>query len=344
MAAMVVQASSKTSLWHQRTGHVSLIEMQVLDRQGMLDGDKICDLEFCEHFVYRKMHIVKFSTRKHCSKEILEYVHSDLWGLAKIVSHGGNKCFVPFLEDYSRKWKSMVENRTDKKTKNLRTYNGLEFSSEEFTSYCKTYGLNKHRTIRNTPQKNGLAERMNKTLLERTRCILSNAVSNQSDSKSSHKLDADKFDLEVEQAIEKGKEQQHAEQDKNDTNSPENDIFLDHDNPTIQELDEYNLIRDREGRASNPPQRYGYADIVSYALHAAEEIIHEDPRNYYEATKCQDKDKWLLAMTEDLNSLENNNTWALIPKYANSSIIGRKWIFKRKGGFQELNHIGSKRD
>ncbi|XP_027187001.1 uncharacterized mitochondrial protein AtMg00300-like [Cicer arietinum] len=87
MTAMTIQASSQANMWHQRLGNVSLKGMQVLDRQGMLGGDKISELEFCEHCVYGNMHRVKFSTGKHFSKGIMEYVYSDLWGPAKIASH-----------------------------------------------------------------------------------------------------------------------------------------------------------------------------------------------------------------------------------------------------------------
>ena len=36
-------------------------------------------------------------------------------------------------------------------------------------------GIERHFTVRETPQQNGVAERMNKTLLEKVRCMLSNA-------------------------------------------------------------------------------------------------------------------------------------------------------------------------
>lgn len=72
MTTMKVQSLSKTSLWHQRNGHLSLRGMHILGRQGMLGVDKICDLEFCEHCEYEKMHKVKFSIGNHCSKGILE--------------------------------------------------------------------------------------------------------------------------------------------------------------------------------------------------------------------------------------------------------------------------------
>jgi len=74
-----------------------------------------------------------------------------------------------------REWKILVENQTGKKIKRLRTDNGLEFCSSEFNQLCKDEGAARHHTVRDTPHQNGVAERMNQTLLERARCMLSNA-------------------------------------------------------------------------------------------------------------------------------------------------------------------------
>ncbi|KAJ4724427.1 Retrovirus-related Pol polyprotein from transposon TNT 1-94 [Melia azedarach] len=74
-----------------------------------------------------------------------------------------------------RQWKALVENQTGKKIKRLRTDNGLEFCWSEFDEFCKNEGIARHHTVRDTPQQNGVAERMNQTLLERARCMLSNA-------------------------------------------------------------------------------------------------------------------------------------------------------------------------
>ena len=57
--------------------------------------------------------------------------------------------------------------------KKLRTDNGLEYLCSEFDSYCKNEGVVRHKIVRKTPQQNGLAERMNKTILERVRSMLS---------------------------------------------------------------------------------------------------------------------------------------------------------------------------
>jgi len=74
-----------------------------------------------------------------------------------------------------KEWKTMVEKQTRKQVKTLRTYNGLEFCNTEFDDYCKEAGIVRHLTVRHTPQQNGVAERMNQTLLQRARCMRLNA-------------------------------------------------------------------------------------------------------------------------------------------------------------------------
>jgi len=49
------------------------------------------------------------------------------------------------------------------------------FVTTNLMSFAKSKGITRHKTVVNTPQQNGVAERMNRTLLERARCMLSNA-------------------------------------------------------------------------------------------------------------------------------------------------------------------------
>nr|GFA32174.1 retrovirus-related Pol polyprotein from transposon TNT 1-94 [Tanacetum cinerariifolium] len=63
-------------------------------------------------------------------------------------------------------------NQTGRKLKKLRTNNSLEFRNREFNKLCKESGITRHLTVAGTPQQNGLAERMNKTLLNKVRCLL----------------------------------------------------------------------------------------------------------------------------------------------------------------------------
>ena len=69
----------------------------------------------------------------------------------------------------------MIEKQTRMQVKRLRTDNGLEFVKEEFTTFCKKLGIVHHRTCVGRPQQNGVAERMNRTLLEKARCMFFHA-------------------------------------------------------------------------------------------------------------------------------------------------------------------------
>ncbi|KAK9215025.1 hypothetical protein WN944_007028 [Citrus x changshan-huyou] len=192
--ANVVEAHSDTTkLWHVRLGHAGEKSLQTLMRHGFLKGTKTCKLNFCEHCVVGKKTRVKFGTANHNTREILEYVHSDVWGPTKTASIGGSHYFVTFVDDFSRrvwvytmrakdevleifvKWKKLVETQTGRKIKVLRSDNGGEYTSDPFLQVCQNEGIKRHFTVRHTPQQNGVAERMNRTLLEKVRCMLSNA-------------------------------------------------------------------------------------------------------------------------------------------------------------------------
>eukprot|EP00253_Pinus_taeda_P033139 PITA_33139 len=75
--------------------------------------------------------------------------------------------------DGFKEFKALVENQTEKKIKVLRTDNGGEFCSKEFEEFCKKCGIARQKTTPYTPQQNGVAERINKTLMERARSMLS---------------------------------------------------------------------------------------------------------------------------------------------------------------------------
>eukprot|EP00253_Pinus_taeda_P032660 PITA_32660 len=68
-----------------------------------------------------------------------------------------------------------MENQTKKKIKVPRIDNGGEFCSKDFEELCKKCGISRKKTTPYTPQENGVAERINKTLMERARSMLSGA-------------------------------------------------------------------------------------------------------------------------------------------------------------------------
>lgn len=59
-----------------------------------------------------------------------------------------------------------------------------------------------------------------------------------------------------------------------------------------------------------------------------------EPTTYNQAMKCPEKDKWVVAMQEEMRSLEDNNTWTLVDPPKERNTIGSKWVFKIKNNQQ----------
>ena len=190
----VVKRADDTVLWHQRLCHMSQKNMEILVRKGFLDKKKVSSLDVCEDCIYGKAKRKSFSLAHHDTKEKLEYIHSDLWG-APFVPLSLGKCqyFMSIIDDFTRKvwvyfmktkdeafekfveWVNLVENQTDRRVKTLRTDNGLEFCNKLFDGFCESIGIHRHRTCAYTPQQNGVAERMNRTIMEKVRSMLSDS-------------------------------------------------------------------------------------------------------------------------------------------------------------------------
>ena len=74
-----------------------------------------------------------------------------------------------------KEWQAEVENSTGRKLKTLRTDNGGEYVSNALEDHLKTCGIRHELTIPKTPEQNGAAERLNRTLVEATRAMLLDA-------------------------------------------------------------------------------------------------------------------------------------------------------------------------
>ena len=116
-----------------------------------------------------------------------------MFGPVNVKSLEGASCFVAFINDAARKvWvypmKSkgevfeifqklhvVVERETKKLLKCLRIDNGGEYCSNVFKDCCNRFGIKHEKIVPGTPQQNGVAERMNRTILEKVRSMLSNS-------------------------------------------------------------------------------------------------------------------------------------------------------------------------
>jgi transposase InsO family protein len=186
-------AIDSVCLWHQFLVHMIEKGLKVLVDHMSLPSLEFLNLNFCKYCVFGKQCRQEFKRGRHISKGILSYIHLYVWGSPLTIYFGGSSYFVTFIDDYSIKvWVyllkiksnvfnnfnqfiALVEKRTDRSIKCLRTDNGDEFTYVEFENYCKEARIEIHKTTFYTPQQNGVDEHMNMTLLERAMSILSNA-------------------------------------------------------------------------------------------------------------------------------------------------------------------------
>jgi hypothetical protein len=52
-----------------------------------------------------------------------------------------------------------------------------------------------------------------------------------------------------------------------------------------------------------------------------------EPRSIKEACKYEN---WIKAMNEELDQIEKNQTWQLVPRPKNKNVIGTKWVYENK--------------
>jgi len=69
-----------------------------------------------------------------------------------------------FMKFYEKQW--------GERLMCLRSDNGTEFVNKEVTRICTLNGVMHQRTVPYSPQQNGVAERMNRTIMEKARSML----------------------------------------------------------------------------------------------------------------------------------------------------------------------------
>jgi len=166
----------------------------------------------CTGCIAGKGHRIPFpKSRTSAASRLLELVHSDIMGPFEVDTLGGSRYVITFIDDFSkwaviytmkaksealkylRHYKNQAEVHTNKKLdkimvdpeessvssvaederlKVLRSDNGGEYLSNTFKQYLSDEGIKHELTVPYTPQQNGTAERMNRTILDLTRSML----------------------------------------------------------------------------------------------------------------------------------------------------------------------------
>lgn len=175
-------------LWHRRLGHLSFGYLQKLN-SSLFSNCSVSDFK-CDVCELAKSHRITYSPSFNKSSEPFSIIHSDVWGPARIPSFSGARYFVTFIDECTRMlWVSLITHKSEvfgvfknfyqmsltqfkRRIQVFQSDNGGEFTSNEMLEFLTNNGVRHQTSNAYTPQQNGLAERMNRKLLEVVRASL----------------------------------------------------------------------------------------------------------------------------------------------------------------------------
>lgn len=76
----------QTQLLHVHFGHMSETGLVILSKRGLFCDEKLCKLDFCEHYVFGKQCRPKVGNAKYRTGGVSDYIHSNVWGPSKVIS------------------------------------------------------------------------------------------------------------------------------------------------------------------------------------------------------------------------------------------------------------------
>lgn len=149
-------------LWHYHYGHLNFKSLTQLRDKDLVRGVPVIVTpnRVCESYATRKQTRKMFKNRApKRARHLLEVVHADVCGPFDVSSLGGNKYFLIFVDELSRKlWTyllkeknetytnfiklcSMAKRQSRQKLRILKTGGGGEFNSREMINFELTKGL-----------------------------------------------------------------------------------------------------------------------------------------------------------------------------------------------------------
>lgn len=197
VCALSSKSENSIELWHRRLGHLNHSAIYKMAKDELVKGiEKFPNKNAKSCAVCVRNKIREESHAKEAenrASEILERIHSDVCGPMPTTAIKGERYFVTFIDEKSRylkvypiksresvgevfeEFKHFVENQTGKRIKCVRTDNGAEYKGGKFASVIKSSGIKHELTVPGSPHQNGMAERMNLTLINQVKCMLEEA-------------------------------------------------------------------------------------------------------------------------------------------------------------------------
>uniref|UniRef100_H3H7A4 Integrase catalytic domain-containing protein n=1 Tax=Phytophthora ramorum TaxID=164328 RepID=H3H7A4_PHYRM len=188
-------AEDNMDLWHRRLGHASFGTLNSMIKDGKLKGalaepGTVCGVCATAKQARKPFKSTKEGLEARESARKDTTVCSDVLGPVAPAPKSGYKYIVSFIMMKSRfvtiyplhkksevceafkKFLKEAETSAGIKVKVLRSDNGGEYCNAGMVALCDEKTIKQEFTVPYNPQQNGMAERMNRTLVEMTRCML----------------------------------------------------------------------------------------------------------------------------------------------------------------------------
>jgi transposase InsO family protein len=180
---------------HRHLGHIAADAIRSLIRNNAIEGIQLIDDGspiICDSCEYAKLTRKPIRSERTAppAKNFGAEIHTDLWGPSPVNSLGGRRYYATFMDDFSRyTWVHTLRSKDETldsyrafanwaltqhntKIKTLRSDRGSEYTGCEFTKFLQEQGTERRLTTHDTPQHNGVAESLNRHLLERVWAVL----------------------------------------------------------------------------------------------------------------------------------------------------------------------------
>lgn len=106
----------------------------------------------------------------------------------------------------------------------------------------------------------------------------------------------------------------------------ETEVEFQTDNDTVTDQSNTDVIGEQILMPRNKRQIKRPIKFDDYAMFAG----YEEPESYMEALESSNTEEWKAAMDEEMNSLMENDTWDLVEKPADRSVIDNRWVYRVK--------------
>lgn len=187
------ETAQSWEIWHRRFGHMGYSGLKVMLEKNLVDGftvDEHTPQPDCVACTEAKQHIQSFPKEgSNRPTRPGELTHTDLWGKYPTRSIGDHQYYISFVDDSTRYVTVKLLKRKDeavqcikehltylrtqgKSPRALRADNGKEYSNDELITWCRKEGIEIQFTAPYSPSQNGVAERLNRTLIELARAMM----------------------------------------------------------------------------------------------------------------------------------------------------------------------------